>query len=254
MSEVNFTTRCPKCGVPIQLNTEVSIDAPKVRGSIAPTSLIRVYEISSEDLKEFITQKAKTYVPGVKVEVAPRYCEKKHKKNFEPHRSYASLRIAFSEAIIEKHDDNGWFGKIGIDNTSVSISKTVLTNLIQKYSYNIKTIDAWLSSYKTLEELEDAFGMTESYINDLREYATPRRVPTNNNESWVIFSAAAENVIADYLTEVSTNKIPGRIEIKDVIPISKDIIKFVVYLHEQKDTFKEDPTVRRILMGDEKKK
>lgn len=259
MSEVNISSNCPKCGENIITTVDMSTlqslcNAPDVRSKLKPDSNISVYRISSEAMKVFITEKAKLYVPGVKVEVAPRYCEKKHRKPHEPHRAYASLRIALSQDVIEKNDANGWYGKIGIDNNSVNVTKTVLTNLIHKYSYNMKAIDSWLSSYKTLEELEESFGMTEAYLNDLKEYAIPRRVQTNTNESWVIFSAAAESVISDMLTEVSTNDIPGRIEIKDVIPISKDIIEFIVYLHPLESVNKENPNVRKILMGDEKKK
>lgn len=259
MSEVNLETVCPKCGENLTVTADVPevglmspTDFPEVRSKLEPTN-VWLYKITSEDIRTFITQKAKSYVPGVKVEVVPRYCERKQRKH-EKHRSYASLRIALSQEVIEKNDRNGWFGSIGIDNNSVTVTKTVLTNLIRKYSYDPKMINNWLSSYKTLEELEESFGMTEAYINDLKEYATPRRVQTNNQESWVIFAAAPENVIADMLTEVSTNKIPGTIKIDDVVPISKDIIEYTVYLYPQMTATKENPNVRKILLGEEKKK
>ena len=39
------------------------------------------------------------------MEVVPRYCERKRRRDSEPHRSYASLRIAFSDSVVEKNED-----------------------------------------------------------------------------------------------------------------------------------------------------
>lgn len=256
MKEIKVGTKCPKCNTDIVVGTEINdaMLAPVVRGKVTPVETIQVYKISSEELKQFIIQKARKYVPDINVEVVPRYCEKKRRKESDPHRSYASLRIGFSNHAIEKNEDNGWFGKIGEGSDYVRVVNSLFNELVQRYKYDKKQIDAWLKSYKTLEELEEGLGMTEAYINDLRMYSIPKRVRTNTKEDWVIFSAAPENVLKDFLTEVSTNKLPGRMEIKDVYPISKDIVEWTIHMHPADTRLKEDPHVRQILLGEEKAK
>ena len=96
--------------------------------------------------------------------------------------------------------------------------------------------------------------MTEQYISKLRQFCTPQRVPTNNKEQWIIFSAAAENVIYDMLSDPSTNTPSGRIQIQDVVQVSKDVVEFIIYVHPSEMRLKEDPFVRKIMMGEEKLK
>lgn len=255
MKEIKLNASCPNCNTDMVLTADIDQNqlAPEVRGKLTPSENILVYHVSSEEIKQFIIQKAKKYVPDVKVEVVPRYCERKRRKSTDPRRSYASLRIAFSNEIVEKNTDQGWFGKIGENGSNVRVINSLFNNLIRKYQYNKKEIDGWLKSYKNLEELEETLGMTETYINDLKMYATPQRIKSGN-EDWIIFSAAAENVLMDMLTEVGTDKVPGKMIIHDVYPISKDIVEFVIYLHPENIKMKEDPHVRQILLGEEKAK
>lgn len=260
MSKTEFSSVCPVCGEEIILTADIPDSPsnqstnPKVRGSINPVGNILVYRISSEQLKDFIVQKARYYVPDVRMTIVPRYCEKKRRKNSYPHRSYASLRIAFSENAIEKKEDLGWYGNIGENSSNIKLHEGIMKGLINKYKYNPKEIETWLKDYKILEELEEEFGMTEAYINDLKMYSIPQRIKADNNESWIIFAAAAENVIEDFLTDINTGKVPGRIEIKDVYPISKDTVEFIIYIHPQQMKLRENPHVRQILLGEEKPK
>ena len=129
-----------------------------------------------------------------------------------------------------------------------------MKNLINKYQYSRKKVESWLKDYKILEELEESFGMTEAYINDIYAYTVPRRIKTENKETWIIFAAAAESIIADMLTDKSTNMLPGTIRIKDAYPMSKDIVEFEVYIHPNQMEVKENPHVRQILLGEEKPK
>lgn len=261
-NKVNLEVTCPQCGgnflasaeIP---NTQTSHDSyPAVRGGMQPIGRILEYRISSEDLKNFIIEKAREYVPDVLIEIAPRYCEKKRKSRYEEHRSYASLRIAFSDNVIKQQDNLGWFGAIGENSNNVKFHEGILNGLINKFKYDRKMVESWLKDYKILEELEDSFGMTEAYIKDLAMYTTPQRVKANSGDKkpWIIFSAAAENVINDFLTDKTTNKVPGHIEIKDVYPISKEIVQFVVYVHPEQTQVRENPHVRQILLGEEKPK
>jgi hypothetical protein len=252
-AEVN----CPKCNEAIRIKYPVersNASYPNVRSNLKPIGDILVYRISSEQIKDFIIQKARQYVQDVRIMIVPRYCEKKRKNNRDPHRSYASLRIGFSENVVEEKTDLGWYGEIGDTGSNVKLQKGIMNGLIKQYQYNRKEIDRWLKDYKTLEELEEGLGMTEAYINDLRMYAVPQRIKADNNENWIIFAAAAENVIADMLTETGTNVVPGRIQINDVYPISKDIVEFVIYVHPTQMKVRENPHVRQILLGEEKPK
>lgn len=256
MSTVQMKVQCPKCNnnFAIGANVDVANLAPSVHGKLKPAGSVLVYKITSDEMKIFITQKAKKYCPDVKVEMIPRYCEKKRRHKSEPHRAYASLRIAFSEHIIEKKDDLGWYGKIGESADNLRIQPSMFQNLFQMYRYDPKNIEEWLSNYKNLDELEDALGISEEYLKEIRMYARPQRVMTDNKESWVIFSAAAENVIHDMLTDVNTQKPCGRIEIRDIYPISKDNVEFLVYVHPQEVKMSENPHVRQILAGESKVK
>lgn len=256
MSKVQLSTKCPQCGKELRIGAEVDAStlAPAVHGKLKPSASVLVYKISTDEMKVFITQKAKKYCPDVKVECIPRYCEKKRRHQSEPHRAYASLRIAFSEHILEKKDDLGWYGKIGESSESFRVQPSMFQNLFQMYKYDMKAIDAWLGSYKNLEELEEALGMTEDYIKELKMYAKPQRIMTNANESWIFFSAAAENVIADMLTDTNSQKVIGRIEIRDIYPISKDNVEFLVYVHPSEVKMTENPHVRQLLTGEEKPK
>ncbi len=256
---VNMSFTCPHCNKDVDLNANIDPIqlAPTVRAvdqGVAPAGAIFVYKISSEQIKQFITTKAKLMIPDVKVEVVPKYCERKQRRPSDPHRSYASLRIAFSDHILEKKGDDGWYGKIGETNSNIQIVQSMFDNIIRRYRYDRKAIEGWLKSYKNLEELEEALGMTEKYINDLRLYSTPQRVSTANKESWIIFSAAAENVIMDMLSDPATGRPQGRVQIQDVYRISKDVVEFLIYVHPTEIKLKENPHVRQILLGEEKPK
>lgn len=252
--EVNVNAKCPHCSK--DLTASIVIDpvqlAPKVRGNLTPVSSVMIYKITSADIKKFLVDKARKYVPDVKMEVVPRYCERKKQRNNEPHGAYASLRIAFSENVIEKHDDMGWFAKIG-ESENVRLVKSIFEGFIRKYQYNRKDIDNWMNNYKSLEELEDSLGLTEAYLNDLKVFATPRAIKSTDNKTWVIFAAAAENVIKDMLTIDETNTPSGRICIQDVSQLSKDTVEFLVYVYPD-DFTRENANVRKILLGEEKAK
>lgn len=254
---IKIVTECPACKTPVSLTAEVDPiqTAPKIRGEIPPVGSIFVYKISSEQIKQFIINKARAAedAKDVKIEVVPVYTEKRRHRDGEPHKSYASLRIAFSEEGLEqKTEDQGWFGRIGNTSTNMTIVKSLFDDIVTKYKYNRKEVEKWLNSYKTLEKLEENLGITEKFVNDLLLYCTPQRIVANNKENWVIFAAAAENVIADMLTDPKTHVPVGRIQIQDVYQISKDVVEFIVYLHPADMKLKEDPHVRKILMGEEK--
>lgn len=258
MQEVKLKTTCPKCNESLMVKTEFPTNplelAPDVRGAKEPDGCIWKYRITSDELKKFIVEKAKNFVPDVEVEVVPRYCEKKKRKDYEPHRSYASLRIAFSDKAIPAEGDLGWFGEIGENPDNCRVINSLFQGIIRRYAYDPKQIQEWLKSYKIMETLEDSLGMSEAYINDLKAYVVPKRVKTTDDKAIIIFAAAAENVIADYLTEVKTNRLPGKMKIVDVYPISQGTVEWIVEIDPTQYSVKENPYVRQILMGDVKGK
>lgn len=228
--------------------------SPVIRASetgLKPSAAVFMYKITSEDIKNFIVKNADSLAPGVKVEIATRYCERKKRSSFEPRRSYASFRIAFSSKVIDTSDDYGWYSKIGKPAGKVKILKDPFNYLIAKYKYDQSEINSWLSSYKLLEELEEAFGMTEAYINDIKRYCVPQAV-RSGDEDWVIFSAAPENIIRDMLSNPASEKVDGTIKIQDIYPISKDIVEFLVYVYPKEVSFEENAHVRAIIAGDKK--
>lgn len=258
MKTLKLSGNCPNCGEEVTLAGSAPVSmidfAPNVRSRIRPVSSVLIYKITSEQIKQFLIDKAKKLEPDVKIEVVPRYCERKRRKQSEPHRSYASLRIAFSDNVTENNDDMGWYGKIGQSSTNIRFKETIFKEMINRYQFNRKEIDNWMKSYKTMEELEEGLGMNESYLNDLKMYAIPRRLETVDKESWIIFSAAADKVLKDMLTDDKTNKITGRMMIQDIYPISKDVVEFLIYMYPFEVETKDNPYVRQILLGDIKKK
>lgn len=246
--------KCPGCKREVKMGIDIEpLElAPDLRGEMKPASSIYEYKITSEDMKRYLIRKARKYAPDVKLELIPRYCEKKRRRPNDPHRSYASLRIALSDHVVEKKEDLGWYGKIGESSSNVQIIENVTKKFIQRFQYHRQDIELWMKNYKSLEELEEALGMTEAYINDLKTYSTPHRILDINKESWIIFAGAPENVIKDMFIDPSTEQVAGKIQIKDVYPISEEVVEWTVHLYPSETQAKDNPHVRQILMGNQK--
>lgn len=259
MSKVQLQTSCPNCGEELLVSADVSNDqsAPNLRSGLQPDSVIHKYTFSSEVVKKYLIKKAQKAVPGVKMEIVPIYTELKKQKKFQPHKSYASFRIAFSEDAIANDVDDSWYMKIGSDSSNVKYENSKLGPFIKKFAYNPQSLNEWSKSYKTLEDLEDAFGITEQYLNDIKLYARPTRISDGDKTNkWIIFSAAAENIIRDMFTDPVTQCPAGDIKINDVRRISKEIVEFEVYLNPNQVTenYQNTAMVRSIMMGDTKPK
>ncbi len=252
--KVKINNQCPGCSKQYQsvIDVEPVQLAPVTKSNIFPMSNVFIYRITSEQIKHYLIDKARKYSPDIKMEVVPRFIEKKRKKPGEVHGAYASLRIAFSENIIEKNAENGWFGKIG-ESDNVRIINTIFQNFIKMYDYKKEDLKKIRNDYKKMEDLEETLGITESYLDDLIMFSTPRLIKTATGDNWVFFSAAAEKVIFDMLTISENNELPGRIVIQDIVQISRDSVEYLVYLYPDK-LVQEDPSVRRILLGEEKAK
>lgn len=258
MKEIKIAGQCTRCSTHLAFSTNIPDNplemAPEVRGKIKPSSFEWKYFITSEEIKVFIANKAKKLVSDVKVELVPRYCEKKRRRENEPHHSYASLRIAFSDEARDSKGDYGYYSKIGESSGNVHVVQSLFKEIISRYQYDRKQINEWMNSYRTLEELEDGLGMTEAYLSDLRAFSTPRRVKESDDRYWIIFAAAAEKVIIDMLTDAGTNKLIGKMKIHDVYPISKDVVQFEIHLDPNEIVARENPVVRQIMLGEAKPK
>lgn len=251
--KVRIKSVCEKCQQD-QL-TEVDITplqlAPVNRANISPVTNVFVYRITSDAIKKYLIDKAQMYAPTVKMEVVPRFIQKKRRRPGEVNGGYASLRIAFSEQAILKNDQNGWFGKIGENSSNPRIIKSIFQNFIQLFKYDRDELKKIRENYKLVEELEETLGITEAYLDDLIMFAMPRAITTVDKNTWVMFSAAAEKIIPEMLTVAATGEDPGRVVIQDVTQISKDSVEYLVHVYPDK-IVSEDPSVRRILLGEEK--
>lgn len=253
-STPTFQVECPSCHdqfpVLIPGGSTTASSIPVVRSKVKPLGQIHVYRITSEEIKQFLLQKARYYNPDIKIELGVKYCEK---KNSEPHRAYAALTIAFSDDIIDRKADMGWYEKMGESETNVRIVNTeeqpIYGEFIKQYQYNRKELDDLLDDYRQLEKLEDKTGVTESFLEDIRMYTSPRRIATTAKESWIFFSARPEKIIEDMLQDPKTDKVIGRIHIPEVFQINKDVVQFVVYVHPGEMATSENPLVRQLLTG-----
>lgn len=254
--EITVKSNCPHCGKSITTAYDLpeNMAPPSVRSKLDPVGTMHVYRISSEQIKEYLTEKVREIVPSTKLDLAPRYTEKKRRSKSDQVHSYASLNIALSDDVIQNGSDNSWFGSIGQDSSSVRVMDDMYKNIIKKYRFDPKDVREWLKDYKIMEDLEENFGMDESFIQELKKFSNPQRVATVDKKSWVVFAAAPEYIIGDMLTDPSTGKIPGRMRINRTYLISKTMVEYIVYLDPTDMDLQEDPRVRQILMGEEKLK
>jgi len=251
----SFKVQCKNCKKEFPVEANVSIPSPINRAQIEPYGLIYPYRITSDEIKTYLTQKAKHFKPGIKIELASKYCEKKKRESSDPHMAHASFTIAFSDDVIERKGDVGWFDRMGQNDSNVRFIDDIFVGFIRKYQYNRKDLDDILDDYKKLEYLESKYGITEQFIEDVKTYCTPRRIPTNANESWILFSARADKIIEDMLEHPGTDTVAGRISIDGrVYQINKDTVEFVVYVHPNEIESSEDPLVRQLLTGKKLKK
>lgn len=220
------------------------------RANIQAAGQIDVYKITSDQMKAFISAKAAAMQPGTKVEMTVDYWEKK-KSN--PHRSYAMLKVAMSDDVIEKHQEDDWIIKIVDSNSDIKFVKKIWDFIVKQYSYDKKDLEDSLNDYRKLDMLEEAFGLTEDQIRQIIYYSTPRRMKTGSKESWIVFAARPDAVIRNMLTNPETNKVDGRMEIINIIPITKDIVEYTVYVHVNETESTENPEVRKLLQSDPKK-
>ena len=264
-----YDIECPSCHQ--EFSMEVPI--PEVRSGLAPIGNILVYKTNTEMIKQYLTEKLQSFEKNAKLEIVVKYCEKtdtyekKKKQQFRrkgKHQGYASMIIMFSEEILDKKN-SGFYEKLGYSSGSPNIVKTVKAEFIKKFQYDRKELDNILGDYRYLEKLEDEFGMTEAFIEDIRDYSIPIIVPTPDKESWILFSARPEAIIYDMLenpepykwiknpdggTDIGITKVDGEIEIYEVCPISKGVVEYVIYVHpENMKSNKGNPLIYNMIKG-----
>lgn len=251
---VRVNTKCSKCKHAEQVTVDIEPLqlAPVNRSNLKPVSNIFEYRITSNDIIRYLKDKARKYSPEVKIEIAPRFIEKRRKNKDDKHASYAYLQTAFSENAISKHDENGWYGKIG-ESDDVDLITSIMKNFINRFKYNREALKKLKNDYKEFERFESSFGWNEGYLDDMIMFSNPRVVKTVNDERWVMFATCAELVIMEMLTIAEDGQLPGTVSIIDTIQISKDMVEYLVQVHSGK-TIYEDSAVRRMLFGEEKPK
>lgn len=256
MKKLVTVATCPKCSTMFKnemLVEDQQLTSPATRCDISPSSNIFVYRITSDDIKDFIIEKAKCLCPDAKVEVAPMYIERKRRNSNTRRISYATLKIAFSDKVIERHDSYGYYGTLGDPGDGTRIISSMFNEIYQKYRLCDADIDRYLGSYKAMERLEEDLGISEEYLRDLKRCSRPGKIDAANGEKWVFFSASVEKILKDMLSEpVQDPEVAERrrISIEEVYPLSKENVEFVVYLRKGSDAdLPEDPMVRQILMS-----
>lgn len=250
-------TKCPYCDHTILIDTTIRAEDvhPTLKSGLVPNGSVLIYKITSADMTQYLSDIVHAFCADARIEVVPRYCEKKTHKG-EPHCAYASLRIALSDHVIAKNANVGWYGKIGESRDNVQVIDSIFANLISKFKYRREDVDKWMD-YKNLDMLEEHFGITESYLNDLRRFTDIQLVRSNDNRNWVFFAADPTLIIRDMLTEApdengKAGKVAGDIRIMDVRQINKDMIEYTIYLCNEKTSSYENPHVRMLLTGEEK--
>jgi len=251
--------KCPYCEKAIAV--ENMGDVPFTRARLTPRNVIKVYNINTDEMKEFIQQKLTQLKEGTKVDLVATFSqplnrEKKRKKksnDFEKVKGRGNIRIAFSHHIIEGGEKQDWFLKAGENESHPTIVNTILKNVIEKYSYDRKEIGDALKNYSEMERLETKYGITEEFLRDIYNFCIPKAVSANaGGDLWVLFSAMPEKIIADMLEDPESDdpNSNGLIEIVDVCPVSSGVLEYVVYLHPIDVKREENIFVRKLLMGD----
>ena len=261
MKKFATNVTCPMCGAPFINDVHVEeeqLTNPTTRCKIAPSSTIFVYRVTSDDIKAFITDKVKCLCPGVKVEVAPMYIERKSRNSSTKKISYSSVKIAFSSNAVAHNDAYGYYGKLGEAGDSIRLIPTMFHSIYQKYQIREADINHWLGSYKAMEELEESLGISEDYLRELKKSIKPSRFPDATGVDWIFFAASVERIIQDMFDDPDrdpADSTPTHITIQEVYPVSKENVEFLVYLHvgDVQDS-PEDPRVRQLLLNPGRKK
>lgn len=216
---------------------------PYNRADIKPRAMIKVFTINSEQIKKFIKDKTRFFAPESNVETIITFC----KRSKSSTKGYASARISFSDDVITKSSrDQSWFDRLG-EQSNVRFIDSIYNHIIAKYRYDRKEIDKILNNYKLMSKMEDEFGVSEQFMNDIKCYITPKKINIPSiNRSCVIFSARVEAIIEDMLSNPATGKVDGTIEIKEVYE-NKDTIHFTIYLHPEKSNSNINPLVKELV-------
>jgi hypothetical protein len=248
-----------------------------------PNGIIQVYRITTEHIHEFVTSKVGGFVPGARVEIMPEYCEK---KKSIPKRSYAALMLALSADTLDRTGQSDPFRRMVDVGNNPKFIKGLETAIIERYRFNREALQNIVNSYKRLDEVDEAFGMTEDYVRSLIKWARPiRQESPKTKDIWIMFAARPEAIITDMLTEVEVwdintggivkrakltdddryrtlpngdsmdlfpdrvqnpGGIGGRMNIVDVTQISKENVEFTVHLHVNEVHSTENPELRRL--------
>ena len=251
MPEIKITAECPECGKKSEYGVDINMKmlAPNVRSKKKPFGFITCYRFTTDEIAQFIIEKARSIVPNIHVTVIPRYTEKKRRHHDENHpkASYASLLIAFSEDAMEDKQDFGWYGKIGSTGSNIRFKKSLFDIIIKKYQYKYENVESWLKDFRKMEYLEETLGMSEEFIRSIKENCKPRLITGNDNKDWVAFAARPEAIIQDMLTSVDTGKVEGELKITEVNPVSKDLVEYLVYVLPKQAVKTQDPRVVELL-------
>ena len=229
--------------VPEQMQQQPRPRQFRNRMNLKPKATIKVFTISSEMIKTFIQQKAKFYVPDAATSVSI-FCSDSKRGNDK--KRYASARITFTDAVTTaKTEDKTWFDNIG-GNGNVHFIDQVYVNIVKRYMYDKTEINNIRRNYKKMSHFEDDLGITEEFLDNIRMYATPKRIDTGSRNSLIVFSARVEPIIEDILSDPETGKLDGSIEIKEVYE-NREVVYFTIYVHPKMHKNEINPYVKELV-------
>jgi hypothetical protein len=243
-----YAAVCPSCGNKFNISPE----DPQTRAMLTPVEIIRTYRITTDEIQEFLKQKIAIYkkadnkLDEAKLLLVPMYTEQT-KKN-KPHQAYCASLISFSEHVLDRKN-NSFYSRIGESGDSPRFVESVYNEFIKRYQFDIKDLDNRLNNYKKMEDLEERFGMSEKFLQQLQYYARPRRAdPSRGTKTeWVVFAAVTKKIIEDMLSN-SKNEVDGVVEIHNIRKINDHNIEFTVYVHQGDVKLTENPLARELIM------
>lgn len=251
-NEIKFEFNCPKCGTAAAVSATIDpiSCAPDVRAALKPVGAAYIYQITSDQIENFIQQKARQFSPDIKVVCTPITTkEPKNPSARKDRKRYAFIKVAFSDAALEQKNGS-WYEKIAESN--IRLIPDLFATVVAKYKYDRDTVSKWLKDYRFMEYLEAFFGITGDLLEEIKDGCIPKMLNGNDGSRWIYFAAAPEKVLMDMLSEVKKDSPVGRMEIVNTTVIAKGQIAYTVNVYPNEMPVSENAHVRSILMGDQK--
>jgi hypothetical protein len=254
--KITLKTMCPRCKSPLSVEVDSNdvTQIPKLRSKHQPISNVLIYKETTETIKQFLTDKIRSYAPDVSIELLTRYSERKHRDDDEPHRSYAYFILAMTanEVLTAESDDLYIrLGSEGRDN--LSFVSEIKNHVINKYRVDKQWLIDTTRSYKKMEKLEVSLGLNQNMISEMLKFSNPSIIKSNGT-AWVELAISAEKVLDDMFYDRTTNQTLNY-KINDIKPISDNNVQYDIRVDvAAKKTVAPDSSVTQLIRNSIKNK